>query len=107
MAGKLAKDIKATLADASANGLLTVADTTGFYAGQRGWLNKTGQSPLAVKICRVVDATTMLVRLEPEVHFKGGDIVAPNYGYPDVSAYKTGTIDCAAQFVFNPNDKAL
>lgn len=110
MAGRLIKPISAAITAATAGGYITVASTTGFYAGAKGWMTNTGQANVPVTITEISSATVIGIRIETENPFgitNGRSNSAPNYGRSDVSAYNGGTIYQNDQFIFNPNDQPL
>lgn len=103
MAGKLIAPKSASITAATATGYVTVASTTGWYAGAKGWMTFGGQPNVPVVITEVASATSLGVRIVNENDLKN----APNYGRSNVSAYNGGTIYQNEQFIFNPNDQPL
>lgn len=103
MAGRIIAAKAATITAATASGFVTIASTTGWYAGAKGWMAAGGQPNVPVVITEVTSATQLGVRIVNE-----NDLLnRPNYGRSNVSAYNTGTINQNEQFIFNPNDQPL
>jgi hypothetical protein len=108
MAGRIVKQAVATITGVATTGYITVASTTGFYAGAKGWLNAGGQPSQPVIITEVASATSMGVRFVPEDNFSTGqNSLKHSYGRSNPTPYNGGTITMNEQFVFNPNDKPL
>jgi hypothetical protein len=80
---------------ATSAGVVTVASTTDLYPGTNAWLGlSNGNSAIRVRILKIINATTFLVRRWPtkpadefRVAHDQENYGAPNYGVSDVSAY--------------------
>lgn len=110
MAGRIVKAISAAISAASTGGYITVASTTGFYAGAKGQMVNSGQPNVQVVITEVASATSLGIRVIPEnptAIVNGKSNSAPNYGRSDISAYNGGTIYQNEQLIYNPNDLGL
>lgn len=110
MAGRIVKQVSAAITGTGATGYVTVASTTGFYAGAKGAMTNTGQPNVAVVITEVASSTSLGIRIVPENAFgttNGVGNSAPNYGRSTVTAYNGGQIIQHEQFIFNPNDLPL
>lgn len=110
MAGRNVKQVSATITGATATGYLTVASTTGFYAGAKGAMINAGQANVSVVITEVASATSLGIRIVSDDALgitAGVGNAGPRYGRSSVTAYNGGTIIQHDQFVFNPNDKPL
>ena len=110
MAGRIIKSLSSAIPGATAAGYITVASTTGYYAGAKGNMTNSGQPNVAVVITEIVSSTSLGIRIVPENAFgitNGIGNAGPNYGRNDVSTYNGGTIYQHEQFIFNPNDKPL
>lgn len=112
MAGKIIKELSATLSGAAATGYVTVASTTGFYKGAVCTLSNTGQPGLTVEITEVASGTSLGLRQIPEDPL--GRLGAPsdralafNYGRTSLTAYNGGTLYQPEQLIYNPNDLGL
>ena len=110
MAGKQILPVSQTISSVS-GGLAVVGTTAGFYAGALGYLAKSGQPGMTVKVVQVVSGTQLMLRQEVDttggagLGASGGDI-KPNvsYGFTDPTAYSGGTISLPAQLVYNSNE---
>jgi len=87
---------KVTLAVSAATslGVCTVSATTDLYPGTYGWLyTSNGSSRARVKILKIIDGTTFLVRKMPTAKEKDGTSFQSEsnpparYGVSDVSAF--------------------
>lgn len=110
MAGRIVKQVSAAISGTTAAGYVTVASTTGFYAGAKGAMVNAGQPNVAIVITEVASATSLGIRIVPEDSFgttNGVGNAAPNYGRSNVTAYNGGTVIQHEQFIFNPNDQPL
>jgi len=108
MAGKIIKEKSATITSAASTGYVTIASTTGWYAGAKGSISKPATASRMVVITEILSSTQLGVRLLPDDwHVVGA--AGPNYGRSDVSAYSggTGTLVQFEQFLFNPDEKPL
>lgn len=103
MAGKLISAKSATITGATAAGYVTVASTTGWYAGAKGFMTNTGQPNVPIVVTEIASSTQLGVRIRNDDDLKN----EPDYGRSNVSAYNGGTIYQNDQFVFNPNDQPL
>lgn len=103
MAGKLIKPLTAAITAATATGYVTIASTTGWYAGARGAMTNGGQPNVPVIITEIASATQLGVRILDDNDLNN----RPNYGRSNVAAYNGGAIYQHDQFLFNPNDNPL
>ena len=114
MAGSLFPATRDTGITATSAGVVTVASTAAYRTGMYGYLEKTSQPGMVIRI-EVASATQLKVRqiLDPRgggVGTTADDVAkanALNSGYTDVSAYNAGNIYAPDQFVYNPNDAPL
>jgi hypothetical protein len=96
----------AAITGATANGVLTVADTTLFYEDAVAWVSAAGQTSRKAIIVRILTATTMSVRFatyaiygaNASYPYEAGEQLGGNT-YPDATAYAAGRIDMPEQFV--------
>jgi hypothetical protein len=86
---RLSTDKTAAITGASAVGVITIASTTGYYAGTKGWVSKGGQPGANIVISQVVDGTTLQCRLDLP-YISGGS---------DLSLYNGGTLTVPSQIV--------
>lgn len=100
MAGTLvAANTAALTANATAAGVVTVANTALFPAGSICFLSGDTQTSVRVKVIKVTSATTLVVRIVPYPEM----LVAPTYGNAsDVSNFTTARnskLHCEQQVV--------
>lgn len=112
MAGKIVKATSATVTSSTAAGYATIASTTGWYAGAKGYLTKPATATVSIVITEIVSSTVLGVRIvsdDPRGVTSGVSNSAPNYGRSDISAYSggTGVIYQNDQVIYNPNDNPL
>ena len=86
---RLSTNKTAAITGASAVGVITIASTTGYYAGTKGWVSKGGQPGVNIVISQVVDGTTLQCRLDLP-YISGGS---------DLSLYNAGTLTVPSQIV--------
>jgi hypothetical protein len=106
MAGKIIAAKSAAITAINATGYVTIASTTGWYAGAKGSITAAGQTTRTLVITEVQSATVLGVRFVNDDTTVPG-AAAPNYGRSDPTAYNLGTIYQNDQFIFNPNDLPL
>lgn len=90
----------ALTANGTAVGLVTVADTTPFYAGALAWLSCNTPANMHVRITKILSATTMTVAM---VLDSGSNVNNLSYAQgSDISAFTTAAtarIDMPEQLV--------
>lgn len=91
MSSRFVPDYSQTVVSGTTSGVVTVADSSGFYAGAKGWIRGPSGTPesRAVIFRDIPSATTVTV---------GYDEVGADY-LADVSGYGTGTLYMEAQLV--------
>lgn len=114
MAGRLIKEVSQTISAFSAQGVITVASTTGLYERAYAYLANAGQPGLTVRILQILNATTLAVKTETDPRGGGAGntsaySITPstNYGRSAATAYNGGTLTQPEQLVQNPNDLGL
>lgn len=81
-------------------GVITVASTTNFYVGQKGWLRDADTAGIHVVVLQVLSSTTLLLGLVPEA--AAGNYTQLQFQPADVSVYttaQTATLFCYPQIV--------
>ncbi len=96
----------AAITVATANGVITVADTTLFFEDAIAWVSAAGQTSRKAIIVKILTGTTMSVRFatyalygpQESVPLDSGEQLGGNT-LSDASAYAPGRIDMPEQFV--------
>lgn len=88
---------KSTTGTGASTGIFTVASTTGFAAGAKGWLRtSTNTLPQYTQLVEVIDATHISLRFIPEdindPKLRTGAVKHPYYGLSDLTSYGAGSI---------------
>lgn len=90
-----------TVSAATASGVLTVDETASLWPGTFAWLSKAAVTSQRVQIVEIVSATTLRVRIVPQidaVNFaKAAPVGYPNMASSDLSGFTGGSATLAGE----------